>query len=117
MKTEFTKGNWKIDTSEDYKVSVVSPWSKDVTTDNFSTFADYRGALICEMHYNTGVPTKETAVANAKLISAAPELLQNCVWVRNNFLNILPIATKEEALEIYAHLLDSLEAAIEKATK
>lgn len=76
MKTKFTKGEWKVDTSIDYNVSVVSPWSKDVRTDNFSTFADYRGALICEMHYNSGVPTKGTAIANAKLVAAAPKMFK-----------------------------------------
>jgi len=76
MKTKHTEGKWKVDDSSEYNISVVSPWTQVVTPANTMTFGDYRGALICEMHYNSGVPTKEQALANAKLIASAPDLLE-----------------------------------------
>lgn len=120
METKFTKGKWKIDTSEDYTVSVVSPWSTEVTSDNFSTFADYRGALICEMHYNTGVPTKETAIANAKLIAAAPALLQEH-WINHNHCatvyNMIANGEIQPALRLLDMMAENSEYVIKKATE
>ena len=71
-----TKGPWKVDEKTEYTISVHAPWSDRVKVVEEQTFGDYRGALICEMHYNTGVPTKEKALANAKLIAAATDLLE-----------------------------------------
>lgn len=73
---KYTAGEWKVDMSEEFIIRVISPWSKDITPNNTSTFADYRGAHICDIHYNTGVPKKGTALANAKLIAKSPELLE-----------------------------------------
>jgi hypothetical protein len=78
-----TKGEWIVDTNDEYVVRVISPWSNDVTTENFKTFADYRGAHICEMHYNTGVPSKSQAIANAKIISACPVMLKALIRIDN----------------------------------
>jgi len=77
-----TVGNWKIDDTIDNTISVVSPWSDKVKPEETATFGDYRGALICEMYYNTGVPTKGQALANAKLIAAAPDLLQALIILK-----------------------------------
>ena len=73
-----TKGPWKVDEKTEYTISVHAPWSDRVKVVEEQTFGDYRGALICEMHYNSGVPTKEKALANAKLIAAAPDMLEVC---------------------------------------
>lgn len=67
--------------SEEYKINIVSPWTENVKPEATPTFGDYRGAHICEMHYNTGVPTKEQALANANLIAAAPELLKRLQYL------------------------------------
>jgi len=83
-KTKHTATPWKVNDSTENTINVVSPWSDKVTESNFKTFADYRGAHICEMHYNTGTPSKEQAEANA-------ERIVHCV---NNYDNLL-FAVKE----------------------
>lgn len=71
-----TQGEWKIDVSSQNEIVIFSPWSKEVTPGNTATFGDYRGAHVCSIAYNSGVPTKEQALANAQLIASAPELLE-----------------------------------------
>ena len=80
---------------------------------------DSEKGLIGRAFYGDAEPivSKEEAEANAKLIAAAPDLLQNCIWCINNFNNVLPVATKEESLMIYEALIENLEKAINKATK
>jgi hypothetical protein len=108
----YTKGNWKVDKTTPNTISVVSPWSKEVTPENTMTFGDYRGALICEMHYNSGVPTKEQALANAKLIAAASDLLKACITVLERKTN-----QQGETPELVGGLREVLENAIKKATE
>lgn len=74
-KTQITQGEWKVDDSIEYEISVVSPWTDKHQPRDSAVFGDYRGGIICSMNYNGGVPTKEQALANAKLIAAAPDLL------------------------------------------
>lgn len=74
--SKHTEGKWEVNEDSPYKIVVVSPWSDKVKPGNTPTFADYRGAHICYIEFNTGVPTKAQAEANARLIAAAPELLE-----------------------------------------
>lgn len=81
METKYTPGPWKIDEATDNAITIVAPWSSVVRPENTMLFGDYRGGHVCSMQYNSGVPTKEQAMANAKLISAAPELANACYAV------------------------------------
>ena len=83
---------WTIDETENYRIKIIAPWSDKVTTENFSTFADYRGSHICEMSWNSGVPTHETAIANARLIAAAPDLLEALIACKTTLKAFLPDA-------------------------
>jgi hypothetical protein len=71
-----TPGKWIVDESIKYTISVISPWSKENDVSNSAVFGDYRGGIICSANWNTGVPSYEQALANAQLISSAPELLE-----------------------------------------
>jgi hypothetical protein len=95
MATKHTPGPWKIDESIDYAVSVHAPWSDKVKAGNTPLFGDYRGGIICEMHYNSGVPTKEQALANAKLIAAAPELFEALCYAIK-FIELCPKLDEED---------------------
>jgi hypothetical protein len=106
---DHTKGNWKVDESTPNTITVVSPWSQKVKPGNTSVFGDYRGAHICEMHWNTGVPTKETAMANARIISASPDMLDACIEAFKMYQEIQPAGG-------WQHVEDLLRFAITKAT-
>ncbi len=71
-----TPGKWKVDSNLHHDIVVFSPWSEEVKPENTATFGDCRGAYICYLPYNSGIPTKEQAEANARLIAAAPDLLE-----------------------------------------
>lgn len=86
-----TKGEWTVDTSIPYQTSIHSKWSKENPVETSATFGDYRGSVICSMQWNTGVPTKEQAEANAAFI---------CMAV-NNFDSLL------EALHLVDNYWDS----------
>ena len=115
MEKKFTSGPWKIDDSIEYEINVVSPWSDKVKAGNSATFGDYRGAIICEMHYNTGVPTKEQALLNAKLIASAPELLEALSHLLETMRpHIMKLSIKKGFSEHTA--LAQAQTAIKKAT-
>ena len=59
-----TQGEYEVDTSIDYEVIIVCPWSEQNKPENSATYGDYRGSMIATAHYNSGVPTKAQAVAN-----------------------------------------------------
>jgi len=75
---KYIPGKWKVDNNLHADIVVYAPWSENVKPGNTATFGDYRGAHICYLTYNSGVPTKEQAKANALLIASAPELLEAC---------------------------------------
>lgn len=135
MKNQFTDGKWEINrfkpsnetglTSHgvkngiwEYSGSGVNETkmivsSKEALKDSTMP-GDFIGAHVAEIPL--GYENDNEAEANAKLIAAAPELLQNCIWCINNFKNVLPVATKEESERIYYSLIENLDKAIKNAT-
>ncbi|NBJ13301.1 hypothetical protein [Microvirga arsenatis] len=71
-----TPGPWKFEDWDGYTLCVYAPWS-DTVTPNASGYGDYRGIYICKIeHQNSNeCVSKAQAVANARLIAAAPTLL------------------------------------------
>lgn len=106
-----TKGNWKVDDSIEYEISIVSPWSAEVRPGDTPTFGDYRGAIICKMDYNSGVPTKKQALANARLIAAAPDMFEALKSIIDYWNN----SQKGSMNDHIEHSLKLAEAAIKKA--
>lgn len=66
-----TPGEWYIDNKQPYVISIHSKWNNENPVEKSATFGDYRGSYICSMEWNTGVPTKEQAEANAAFICEA----------------------------------------------
>lgn len=62
---------WKVEEPFASKICIVVPWSDKVKPGNTALFGDYRGGCICELEFNSGVPTKEQATANASFIVRA----------------------------------------------
>lgn len=104
-----TGGEWVVNTSTEYEVSVVSPWNDNNPVEKSATFGDYRGSIICSMHYNSGVPTKTQAIANAKIISAAKDLLTGCEMAKYYLSRINCGDEGDQALQ-------AIDKAITKAT-
>ena len=103
-KTKFTKGEWNFE-----------------VTDKIGVYAGKKCISLIAMPHYTNTDgcniSKKEALANVKLIAAAPELLKNCNWCLNNFRDIIPICTTEELEEILPILIKSLDDVIHKATK
>ncbi len=103
--SNYTKGPWEVNLDSKNKVVVVSPWSEKVKPINTATFGDCRGASICEMEYNSGIPTKEQAKANAKRIV-------QCV---NNFDEVLDALKGLLACNLHENLTGGCQGQIEDA--
>ena len=71
-----TPGPWYYSKNEDCIIRVCRKWDDAVKPGESATFGSFMGAHIADVQYNSGVPTKEQAEANARLIAAAPELLE-----------------------------------------
>ena len=99
MKTKHTKGPWKTHLTRRQSIEI---WPEEKGS-----------GRICTLMNRNAIEED----ANAKLITAAPELLQNCIWCINNFKDVLPVATKKESKRIYSSLIKNLEQAIKKATQ
>lgn len=71
----FVPGPYETETVEAWhEITIYAPWSDEVTAET-ATFADHRGAVIAKLNYTEhGVPTRQQAQANARLLKAAPSL-------------------------------------------
>jgi hypothetical protein len=75
--TDPIPGPWKISDDDNHTIVIVSPWSEKVKPGEAEAFGDYRGAHICTIDYNSGVPSKEQAMANAEfIINAESEIAE-----------------------------------------
>ncbi len=85
------KGPWEVSVDEESaRITIVAPWSDRVRPANTATFGDYRGAHICHIDYvsATGsVPSKEQAMAHAKLIASIPLFLEKLQDAANALSN------------------------------
>jgi hypothetical protein len=106
-----TPGPWEVSQEIPNSVVIIALWSDKVTPGNTATFGDYRGAHICELEYNSGVPTKEQAEANACLIAAAPDLLEAC----KNALESVKYAQNNTGADFMFNTSEILKQAIAKA--
>lgn len=70
-----TPGPWKIEDKALFDLWIVRPWDNSFRPEHSNTFGSYLGAHICELHWNDGIPTKEQALANARLIAQAPAMM------------------------------------------
>lgn len=85
---EFTEGPWSVSDTEDYRLLVVAPWSMRVRPESASGYGDYRGLHIASIQHQNDNPcvSKAQAVANARLIAAAPDLLAACETARERMV-------------------------------
>ena len=74
LEPKHTPGPWYV-TDYDSALHVCRKWDANVRPGDSATFGSYLGAHIADIQYNSGVPTKEQAQANARLIVASPLLL------------------------------------------
>lgn len=86
----YTPGPWKVFESHLHTLLVCTN--------------DHRGAIICDFDRNNRVDNE----SNARLISAAPELLKACKFA-------LDTVTLAEDLQDWDPVIDALKAAIAKA--
>jgi hypothetical protein len=70
MAKQHTKGKWRLDTRTDYKTNL--PSYDEIKSEESKSIATVWGR---SGEYNS-FPTPEEAAANARLIAAAPELLE-----------------------------------------
>ena len=73
---------------------------------------DDGGDLVCEVRHFDGYPAGEHGAANARLIAAAPSLLENAQWVCKLFGTDNPQGIEE--LKSYVH---ALRCAVQQATE
>ena len=75
--SKHTPGPWKAVPQSTTEIAIVAPWSEEITPGNAPGFADYQGIYVCALqhHRGDGAAPKDHAEANARLIAAAPELL------------------------------------------
>ncbi len=84
--TKWTPGPWEI-VEYDSAFHVCRPWDQNVTPSNSETFGSCHGAHICDVDYNSGVPSRVQAQANARLISLAPEMAEALRSIAENLSN------------------------------
>jgi hypothetical protein len=87
--TEHIAGPYSVDETDPNRLVIVAPWSSAVQPGRAATFGDYRGAHIAYIEWNGGVPTLEQARANARLITAAPELLEALSAMQTQVVSLL----------------------------
>lgn len=73
-----TPGPWYVSDFDHDALDVVASWSDKVKSATASGYGDYRGIIVCNLHHQNDNPcvSKAQAEANARLIAAAPELLE-----------------------------------------
>lgn len=76
-KLQHTPGPWLINESDDYTILIRAPWSENVKPEIHDGYGSYLGIHICETRHQGDNPcvSKKTALANARLIAAAPDML------------------------------------------
>jgi hypothetical protein len=82
-----TQGPWYLKEYNN-RFHVLRAWDEKVKPGDCATFGSSYGAHIASVKYNSGVPTREQAEANARLIAAAPDMLEalkNIVSVCNSW--------------------------------
>jgi hypothetical protein len=99
-----TRGPWKVDEA-------------DIHPDHKTLLGYYvaapSGGRICKTFTNCLVTTDEACIANARLIAAAPELLEACRTAETILMIVEPRSHKAE----YVGALEVVRAAIAKATQ
>ena len=102
--TKFTKGKWVV------KVNELTP-DKEIFV-----AIENRGGLARIFHSNELVNTRETALENAKLMAAAPDLLEALIGARE-LLRKLTAAANISFIENEDVQFKAIRKAIDKATK
>jgi len=101
METKFTKGEWLIE---------------ECPSQLESTITSTNGKRICVVKSYPGRlfndPDANERIANAKLIAAAPDLLEACIMSRNAIASLA-----NEGSEPATNCLNAIESAIKKATE
>ena len=110
MKTQHTKGNWILVYSKGNPTMIETVRVK--SWDDNSLMGDYQGCIIADFTESHGLRNHafKEAKANAKLIAAAPDLLNACVAVLKSKTNQFG-----ETPELLSDLREILEKAIKKA--
>lgn len=78
MSLKHTPGPWKAKETNKETITIVSPWSDKVKPESCDGYGSYLGIHISEIKHQNDNPcvSKMTADANARLIAAAPEMLE-----------------------------------------
>lgn len=101
MENKFTKGEWYVHTDQISNTSYIK--TKEKVLGHI-----YQEDESEDEEYNSGSPTSEEAEANAKLIAAAPELLEALIKAREHIW---------ASGEIDRRTLSEIDEAIKKATE
>lgn len=114
-----TPGPWAISAEEPHRLTIVRPWDQTVRPALEAVFGDYRGAIVAHLEYIGGesVPTREKAEANARLIAAAPDLLEAAKDALEELLAHRGDETAETLSLYIGEAQARLHAAIEKAVQ
>jgi hypothetical protein len=107
MQTKITQGEWHVDGHN--TIAVIAKTTRQGITGNIDTYQH-----VCTCNYGYAKPEEniELNKANAKLISAAPDLLEALTSLYTKF--------KGEGLgsdKWYGPIMESAKAAIKKATE
>lgn len=94
METKHTKGEWKVTTNEYNDVAPL--------------FIQCKSSILADVHKN--INNQQESIANAKLIAAAPELLEACI-IALKYFNGFDSPEQNEAA------FHALNNAIKKATE
>ena len=78
MSLKHTPGPWKAKETNKETITIVSPWSDKVKPESCDGYGSYLGIHISEIKHQNDNPcvSKMTADANARLIAAAPEMIE-----------------------------------------
>lgn len=111
METKFTKSKWVAVIDSAYKKGVINPKIMDAKSGEQICLVDFNGDGLCE----TADVKVEEAHCNAKLIAAAPELLEALIEATEqlNVFSDLEVSNKERVKQAVI----SAQSAIKKATE
>ena len=118
MSLKHTPGPWKAKETNKETITIVSPWSDKVKPESCDGYGSYLGIHISEIKHQNDNPcvSKMTADANARLIAAAPEMLDALICEYKEMCNVCTLRHGDVCEQDGCPNNTLIKTVIEKAT-